>query len=355
MPTLLDDLLNSLPQPWRSLAIPFTVFLLITTVGLIVRRIVFARLRTWAKKSVTRFDESLLDAFHGPVLLWILIFAISVATDSSDLPARYALFTKHTLQALWILSFTMVAGRFARRMLQVYGTRKDGSPHMGTLTQVLINVVVGAIGLLMLLRALGFDITTVLTAFGVGGLAVALALQDTLSNFFAGFYISIAGQVRVGDFVKLEGGQQGYVSDIGWRSTTLREPNQNLVVIPNNKLGQSIVTNFYLPDRRIAANVVVNVSYEADISKVEAVLRDVAARVVESDSALLKEPAPTVQLTAFNATAAEFTLGTQVASYEDQGRVQHELRKEIIRSFREAHIAIPHPVKAIELRETPQA
>jgi small-conductance mechanosensitive channel len=354
MPTLLDDLLNSLPQPWHSLAIPVAVFLLITGLGLLVRRIVFTRLREWAKTSVTSFDESLLDALHGPTLLWILILAISVATDSSDLPPKFASFAKHSLQVLWILSFTIVVGRFGQRMLRVYGTRKDGSPHMGTLTEVLINVVVGAIGLLMLLRALGVDITTVLTAFGVGGLAVALALQDTLSNFFAGFYVSIAGQVRVGDFIKLDSGQQGYITDIGWRSTTLREPNNNLVVIPNNKLGQSIVTNYYLPERRIVANVVVSVSYDADTAKAEQALLDVALRVAQRDNALWKDPAPSVQLTAFNAAGVEFTLSCQVATYEDVGRVQHELRKEIITNFRAAHIAIPHPVKAIEIRETAQ-
>src|SRR5207342_2420562 len=157
-------------------------FFLITAIGLVVRKIVFTRVRKWAKRTVNRFDESLVEALHGPALLWILILAISTATDSSDLPARFALWAKHALHALWILSFTIVAGRLAQRMLREYGTRNGGAAKMSTLSEVLINVVVGAIGLLLLLRAMGFDITTVLTAFGVGGLAVALALQDTLSN-----------------------------------------------------------------------------------------------------------------------------------------------------------------------------
>ena len=99
----------------------------------------------------------------------------------------------------------------------------------------------------MLEQVFEVDIRAILAALGVGGLAVALALQDTLSNLFAGFYVSVARQIRIGDFVKIDAGQSGYVQDIGWRSTTLRELGGSLIFIPNNKLAQSIVTNYHLP------------------------------------------------------------------------------------------------------------
>ncbi len=100
---------------------------------------------------------------------------------------------------------------------------------------------------MILLNLLGVSITPILTALGVGGIAVALALQDTLANLFAGFYVSLAGQLRVGDYIKLDSGGEGYITDITWRSTTIRALQNNLIIVPNAKLAQAIVANYHLP------------------------------------------------------------------------------------------------------------
>ena len=121
------------------------------------------------------------------------------------------------------------------------------------------------LGILLLLSALDFRITPILTALGVGGLAVALALQDTLSNLFSGFYVAVARQVRLGDYIKLNTGEEGYVTDIGWRSTTIRALGEQLSFsCPNAKLAQAIVTNYYLPEKRMRSSFQVTVSYESD-------------------------------------------------------------------------------------------
>ena len=95
--------------------------------------------------------------------------------------------------------------------------------------------IVAILGLLVVLNGLGLSITPMLTALGVGGLAVALALQEPLANFFAGVFLTLAGQIRSGDYVKLDSGQEGYVVDFSWRSTRLRMLANNLVVVPNSK------------------------------------------------------------------------------------------------------------------------
>ena len=104
-----------------------------------------------------------------------------------------------------------------------------------------------------------------LTALGVGGLAVALALQDTLGNLFAGLQIVASKQVRPGDYLLLESGQEGSVTDIAWRYTTLRTQSNNLVVVPNAKLGQSIITNFQLPDQPLSVIIEFGVAYSSDL------------------------------------------------------------------------------------------
>ena len=122
------------------------------------------------------------------------------------------------------------------------------------------------------MNELGVSITPILTALGVGGLAVALALQDTLSNFFAGFYIMMAGQIRVGDYVKLDSGEEGYVVDISWRSLTIRTLPNNIVVVPNSKVAQANVTNYSLPEKRMSLLIKVGVSYDSEPDQIERIL-----------------------------------------------------------------------------------
>ena len=145
-------------------------------------------------------------------------------------------------------------------------------------------------GLLVLLAQYHVAITPILTALGVGGLAVALALQDTLSNLFSGFYVAVAGQIRLGDYIKLNTGEEGYVTDIGWRSTTIRALANNHVIIPNSKLAQAIVTNYYLPDKRMGAGVQVGVDYECDPEQVLKVLREIGLVGAQEIPGMLPDP-----------------------------------------------------------------
>ena len=150
------------------------------------------------------------------------------------------------------------------------------------------------LGILILLNHFNVSITPILTALGVGGLAVALALQDTLSNLFGGFYVAVAGQVRLGDYIKLNSGEEGYVTDIGWRSTTFRAQANNMIIVPNAKLAQAIVTNYYLPEKRMSASFVVTVGYDCDPDAVEQVLAEVLQRRRAEIPGMLEDPAPSV-------------------------------------------------------------
>jgi len=150
------------------------------------------------------------------------------------------------------------------------------------------------LGVLVLLDHFHVSITPMLTALGVGGLAVALAMQDTLSNLFGGFYVAVAGQVRLGDYIKLNTGEEGYVTDIGWRSTTIRSLGNSMIIVPNAKLAQAIVTNYDLPEKRMSATVEVRVSLDCDPDHIERVLLDTAAQSTREIPGMLADPAPTV-------------------------------------------------------------
>ena len=320
--------------------------------GYVVRWLLFRALHRWGARTGSRVDHVVTQSVGGPILIWSLILGIYYATESTELSDRLTRLIERTLLILVIISLTMMASRLAGNLVRHYGERAHGARQVTTLTQNVAQLIVILIGLLILLIHFGVSITPILTAFGVGGLAVALALQDTLSNLFGGFYVSLAGQVRMGDYIKLNTGEEGYVTDISWRSTTIRALTNNLIIIPNAKLAQAIVTNYYLPERRVALSIAVGVSYDADPDQVERVLLEEAHGAAGAVAGLLTEPAPSVRfIPGFGDSAMNFTLGCHVAEFVDQYSVQHELRKRILRRFRKEGIDMPYPTRTVYVRE----
>jgi small-conductance mechanosensitive channel len=208
------------------------------------------------------------------------------------------------------------------------------------------------IGLLFILNALGISITPIITALGIGGLAVALALQDTLNNLFSGFYITLSQQMRVGDYIQLENGSEGWVKDIGWRNTTLLLVTNSYVIIPNSKLAQNIITNYSLPDKRVQLKISFGAAYESDIDHVEKSIISAVREITPRVPGIMSESAPVVL---FNpgpeSFSLVFTLSVFVDKYADRGPIISEIKKAVFLKFREEKINIPFPIQTIHLKK----
>ncbi|MEX2261071.1 MAG: mechanosensitive ion channel family protein [Bryobacteraceae bacterium] len=347
----MDTIRSFLLADWPKLVIPLGVLIGVLLAGRVVRRYLFRALERWTRSTKSEFDGRLLDAFQPPFMLWVLIAGIYAAIDISVLPDRVTVLAGKALLVLWVVSFTAVASNLSGRLIRQHGSRMQGALPVSSLTENVATLVIGVIGLLIVLNGLGISIMPMLTALGVGGLAVALALQDTLANFFAGFYLSIAGQLRLGDYIKLETGEEGYIADIAWRTTTIRALPNNLIIIPNSKLSQAIVTNYHLPEKRMSLLIPVGVSYDCDPDHVERVLVEEATKGAEDIPGLLAEPAPFVRfIPGFGDSSLNFTLICQVQEFVDQYLVQHELRKRIFRRFRQEGIEIPFPSRTLHIK-----
>jgi small-conductance mechanosensitive channel len=347
----LNTVLTFLRENWISLVIPLGVVAGILAVGGLAKRIIFKRLHRWTARTSSVLDNLVVDAIRAPFMLWVLILAIYVATATSRLPDRAVAMTGKTLLILWIVSLTVAASSLVADVIKIYGSSVPGAVPATTLTGNVAKLAVFSIGTLLLLNLLGISITPILTALGVGGIAVALALQDTLSNLFAGLYISVANQIRVGDYIKLESGEEGYVTDISWRSTSIRTLPNNIVFVPNSKLAQAIVTNYHLPERRMSLLIPIGVSYDSDPQAIETMLVEEAVKGAKDIPGLLAEPAPFVRfIPGFGDSSLNFTLICQVKEFVDQYLVQHELRKRIFARFRETGVEIPFPIRTVYLR-----
>jgi small-conductance mechanosensitive channel len=348
MKTIEDFILH---DPMK-LVIPFIVLVVTLAVGRLVKGLLFGALRGWARRSSTHVPNTIMQAVNGPFMIWVLILGLHLASQSSELPARWTSRIGEVLLVLWILSLAIMGSRLAGNIIRNYGSGIPGALPVTTLTQNLAQLGVTILALMVLLNLLGIPITPILTALGVGGLAVALALQDTLSNLFAGFYIAVARQVRLHDYIKLNTGEEGYVTDITWRSTLIRTLANSMVIIPNAKLAQAVVTNYYLPEKRVGVSVQVGVSYDSDADQVERVLLEEAKNAAGSIQGLLADPPPSVRFDpGFGDSSLGFTLGCQVSEFADQFLVRHELRKRILKRFRQENIEMPFPTRTVYMRD----
>lgn len=345
---------NFLIAEWPKLVVPCSVLAGVLIAGWIARRFLFHALNRWAARTKLRLGDLVVQTCRRPFMIWVLILGLHLAAESSSLPRRATFLVGRALLILWVISFTFVAASLTRNLIRYYAREARGALPVTSLTENLATLTVFSIAALIILNMLGISLTPILTAFGVGGLAIALALQSTLANLFAGFYVSLAGQVRVGDYIKLDTGEEGYVTDIAWRSTTIRALQNNLIIIPNAKLAQAIVTNFHLPEKRMSLSIPVSVSYESDPDEVERVLIEEAKEAALHVPGLVAEPAPVVRfIPGFGESSLNFTLVCQVAEFGDQFTVQHELRKRIFRRFREAGIVMPFPTRTVYLQGPP--
>ena len=335
-----------------KIMIPAAVTLVSVSVLFIIRWIAFRLLHKWAEKTETKIDDIIVKSFKTPSIYWGIAIGLYIGVGVSDLPEKYVLYISKAIHIIVIFSITIAAANLSGKIFRDYIQKSELPIPTTGLAYGILKGTILILGLLIILSMLGISITPLITALGVGGLAVALALQDTLANLFAGIHILMEKSVRVGDFIRLESGQEGYVEDITWRTARIRMLPNNMVIIPNSKLSQSIVTNYYLPEKRMSLLIPIGVSYSSDPERVERILIEETKDAVGEIPGLLGEPEPFVRfIPGFGESSLDFTLICQVQEFVDQYLAQHELRKRIFKRFKEEGIEIPFPHRTVYLRK----
>jgi small-conductance mechanosensitive channel len=247
-----------------------------------------------------------------------------------------------------IVIATIIAARIVGSVLRRWMAKTGAVPA----TSIFVNIArVGVVilGAGLALNVLGISITPVITALGVGGLAVALALQDTLSNLFAGLQIVASKQIRPGDYLLLDTGQEGTVTDTAWRTTTLRTQSDNLVIVPNSVLAQAIVTNYRLPAEAVATTVEFGVAYDADLAKVERVTAEVARQVMDEAGHDVGERDPIVRFRSFADSHILCAAVLYVPGFTDQFPLKSAFIKALHERFAAEGISFPFPTRTVHM------
>ena len=286
-----------------------------------------------------------------PLILVLIGVGVAVFFDATPaLPKKWVKYQDASLLILFVFAIYLFLDKLMVEVLKRYGKTTTVITAGTGVIKILYRVTLLGFIFLVILDQLKITISPLLASLGIMGLVVSLALQDTLANFFAGISLSIDRPVRIGDYIKLESGE-GYVTQIGWRSTRIRTLSNKNLIVPNSKVTGSAITNFYLPELEWSASVNVGVSYGSDLEKVERITVEVAQEVLREVEGGVKEFQPSIRYNAFGDSGIKFSVDLRVRTYVDQYLIIHEFIKRLYRRYQSEGIEIPFPSRTIYLKD----
>lgn len=324
------------------------IIILSIIIGLLARRWVVCTFARKAAQTDTPIDDIIAKGIKNPIVLWCLAIGLSISVRVLDLPKTYDSIIAKSIVVVVLLSITMVAMGITSELIKTYFSKSGAATSTG-LTQNVVKFLIFSIGVMIILNSLGISITPLITTLGIGGLAVALAVQDTLSNLFAGFHITLSGELHIGDYVKLNSGEEGYVTDISWRTTKLRMLPNNYILIPNAKMAQAIITNYNMKDPEMAVFVDVGVHYNSDLEQIEKIVIEVAKETLQEVPEAVASFEPFIRYHTFGDSSINFNVALRTREFVGQNIIRHTFIKKLHHRFKQEGITIPYPIRAINL------
>jgi small-conductance mechanosensitive channel len=311
--------------------------------GVLIERIAVGRLKAIAARTSWEGDDILIDAFRG-LFRWIgALIGLHIALFRWTISDSAGAWLEKSTVIAAVLVATVFASRTAVGFVKLSTRTVEGVVPSMTIFHSITRVVVFALGILIALQSVGISIAPILTALGVGGLATALALLPTLANLFSGIQILASRTINPGDFVKLDSSEEGFVQDINWRTTTIRNPSNNLVLVPNSRVANAVVVNHQYPDREVVVGVAWSVPFGSDLSKVERLAEEVGLRVQQNVAGAVPTFVPVARFTQFTEAGVAFNVGLRAAEYGDQFLLKHEFIKLLDARFRAEGVELPYP------------
>ena len=357
-----DELTESTLFRGIAAAAVFIIFILLALISRLLIRIFLKRIR---RRDDPGIPEIILESMRGPFGFFLvstgLLVGYLLAIGIENPILAQLSDTKDLAIKIWkvsvILTATFTVAHVVDRLIDWYllniaesTETKIDDTLLPTLRRVL-PITIYAAGALVAIDSVGVSISPILAGLGIGGLAVALAVQPTLSNFFAGTYVVTEGELKEGDFIELEGGPSGYVEDVGWRSTKIRSRFNNLVIIPNSRMAESIVTNYFSPTPAMNVIVTCGVSYDANLEDVERFSVEEAEAVINDSDQAIKDVEPFFGFSNFGDSNIDFFVFLQAIDRTGTFTLKSELIKRIHERFNVEGIEINYPVRKIVYSE----
>ncbi len=321
--------------------------------GWIVDRVVARVLGRSMKRSLARrgiqAPDNIPRAIRGTFVRIGLFAGVYFGAGELALPASVRDIVNSVLFVGMVLVVTNAATHLTIAALRIYLAARGRMMPSSSIFEAIIYVMYYGVALLVVLDHFGVSIAPLLAAAGVTGIVLGLALQETLSSLIAGLQIVAAGQIKVGDYIQLDTGEEGRVTDVNWRNTVVETVVGNEVVVPNSRLATTVVTNFEMPETEFNVNVVVGVSYGSDLGRVEEVTLDVARETIAQVDGTVEGFEPFIRYQGFGDSSIDLKVFLRVYEYEARYVLVHEFVKRLHARYDREGMVIPFPQRSVHM------
>ncbi len=318
--------------------------------GLVIYKLIMPLISKLAAKTSIKSDDLIIRTISNWVIPWFIALGLFLGLRRIDMDMKYHDLMLNGLMIFFIFSLTLIIAKVVSGMIRITSSHSGTIIPSSSIIGNIVRIIIYIIGLLIIFQTQGISITPMLTALGVGGLAVALALQPTLSNLFAGLQMIASGRLNPGDFVKLASGEDGFIEDMNWRSTTIRGESDHTVIVPNSRLADMIVINYYLPHRELSFLVELSVGYENNLDHVEKVTKEVIKKILNEMEGGVKDFEPVIRFYAFGESRINLRAILRVTDYSYQFPVRHEFIKRLHQRYQQEGISIPFPIHTVLMK-----
>ena len=330
------------------------VILLSLVLAALVDRLTSGIIRRFAARTETDLDDRILRILHRPLFATVALFGLNIAIYEFDFSSELLLSTRSIVRTLLIFIWLIFGLRFLGIVLGAMKSSKTRFDLVQQTTEPLLKnamaVLLFLAGIYGILLAWDINVTGLVASAGIVGLALSFAAQDTLANLFAGIAILADRPYQIGEYIILDSGERGEVTQIGLRSTRLLTRDDVEISIPNGAMGSAKIVNEAagIPNQ-YRIRVSVGVAYGSDIDQVMEVLLAVG----KDHPKVMDSPEPRVRFRQFGDSSLNFDLLCWIQKPAERGLVTHEMNCRVYKEFAEAGISIPFPQRDLYIKEMP--
>jgi len=322
------------------------VVLLAAVLALLVNLVVRKLLKPLAKKTRTVVDDIVIKNLSSMIFYIILLIGIRAGISGLKLETGVVHNAVDTILILIVIRILIkMISNFADHWMNAWQNRTDAraEERLIPFLQKIIKAVVIILGVIFIFNAWKVNISPLLATAGIAGLAIGLAVKDSLGNILGGLQLVLDKTFKVGDKVELDSGELGVIMDIGLRSTKMKTYDNEVIFIPNGYLANSKIKNFTQPDLSLRVNVYFGVEYGSDTGQV----REVVAGAIQKLEQVLSEPPPVVQFLKMSDYSLDFVARAWVSEFSLAYGTSLEMTDAIYRVLNEAGIEIPFPTHTV--------
>lgn len=313
-------------------------------VGWILRKWLFPFLIKLAEKTKPESDNLILISFKKWIIVLIMALGAYIGIKRIPLNPEYHEWINRSFIIFYIFCATLMLSEIVSGMIR-FKTNETGSAiPSSSIISKMAKAIIFILGFVLMLQSVGISVAPILTAMGVGGLAVALALQDTLSNLFAGLQILAAGKINQNDFIRLDNGQEGFVQDISWRITTIKNAANQIIIVPNAKLSNMIATNMLLEKKTFTVSIDISIDRENDLKKTEEITKEIILETIRQVKGGVMADEPAVRFMRFGNNSIDLRASLQVQEQVQQAEATHIFIMKIHERFMKEGIQLANTV-----------